>query len=61
MRAAGARCEATWYLPVIMLTAQGDPHSRVPGLELGADDYIAKPNSTRRRPRMSRPGARPLS
>jgi two-component system OmpR family response regulator len=30
-------------LPVIMLTAQGDPASRVVGLELGADDYIAKP------------------
>ncbi|HEX6703195.1 MAG TPA: response regulator transcription factor [Albitalea sp.] len=30
-------------VPVIMLTAQGDPTSRVVGLELGADDYIAKP------------------
>jgi two-component system OmpR family response regulator len=30
-------------LPVIMLTAQGDPASRVLGLEVGADDYIAKP------------------
>jgi two-component system OmpR family response regulator len=30
-------------LPVIMLTAQGDPHSRVLGLELGADDYVPKP------------------
>jgi two-component system OmpR family response regulator len=30
-------------LPVIMLTAQGDPNSRVLGLELGADDYIGKP------------------
>jgi len=30
-------------LPVLMLTAQGDPISRVLGLELGADDYIAKP------------------
>ena len=33
----------TAHLPVIMLTAQGDPHSRVLGLELGADDYVAKP------------------
>jgi two-component system OmpR family response regulator len=33
----------TASLPVIMLTAQGDPHSRVLGLELGADDYIPKP------------------
>jgi len=30
-------------LPALMLTAQGDPISRVLGLELGADDYIAKP------------------
>jgi len=30
-------------LPVIMLTAQGDPSSRVVGLELGADDYLPKP------------------
>ncbi len=30
-------------LPIIMLTAQGDTPSRVVGLELGADDYIAKP------------------
>ena len=28
---------------VIMLTAQGDPASRVLGLELGADDYLGKP------------------
>ncbi len=30
-------------MPVIMLTAQGDPISRVLGLEIGADDYVAKP------------------
>jgi two-component system OmpR family response regulator len=30
-------------LPVVMLTARGDPASRVVGLELGADDYVAKP------------------
>ena len=30
-------------LPVLMLTARGDATSRVVGLELGADDYIAKP------------------
>lgn len=30
-------------LPVIMLTAQGDPASRIVGLEIGADDYIPKP------------------
>ncbi len=30
-------------LPIIMLTAQGDPLSRIVGLEIGADDYLGKP------------------
>lgn len=30
-------------IPIIMLTARGDVIDRVSGLELGADDYIAKP------------------
>src|SRR6187399_1996251 len=34
-------------LPVIMLTAKGDETDRVVGLELGADDYLAKPFSAR--------------
>ncbi|MES2069814.1 MAG: response regulator transcription factor [Pseudomonadota bacterium] len=29
--------------PVIMLTARGEPMDKVVGLELGADDYLAKP------------------
>ena len=29
--------------PVVMLTARGDLEDRVRGLELGADDYVAKP------------------
>jgi DNA-binding response OmpR family regulator len=30
-------------MPILMLTAKGDPMDRVVGLELGADDYLAKP------------------
>ncbi|MBI2641421.1 response regulator transcription factor [Candidatus Roizmanbacteria bacterium] len=30
-------------MPVIILTAKGTPHGMVKGLNLGADDYIAKP------------------
>jgi DNA-binding response OmpR family regulator len=30
-------------LPVVMLTAKGDDVDRIVGLEIGADDYIAKP------------------
>jgi DNA-binding response OmpR family regulator len=30
-------------LPILMLTARGEPVDRVVGLELGADDYLAKP------------------
>jgi DNA-binding response OmpR family regulator len=35
------RAEST--IPVLMLTARGDPLDRIVGLELGADDYLPKP------------------
>ena len=41
------RLRAHAPVPVIMLTARGDEDDRVIGLELGADDYIAKPFSPR--------------
>ncbi|MEO6820940.1 MAG: response regulator transcription factor [Candidatus Nanopelagicales bacterium] len=34
-------------VPVLMLTARGDEQDRVLGLEVGADDYVAKPFSPR--------------
>jgi two-component system phosphate regulon response regulator PhoB len=34
-------------VPIIMLTARGDEMDRVAGLDAGADDYIAKPFSTK--------------
>jgi DNA-binding response OmpR family regulator len=34
---------ATDSVPILMLTAKGDPMDRVVGLELGADDYLPKP------------------
>ncbi|MBL8515094.1 MAG: response regulator, partial [Betaproteobacteria bacterium] len=42
---ASSRAEA--HLPVIMLTAKGDDVDRILGLELGADDYVAKPFNPR--------------
>jgi len=41
LRARGAT------LPVLILTAKGDVIDRVVGLELGADDYVAKPFALR--------------
>jgi DNA-binding response OmpR family regulator len=40
IRALPAPASAT---PVIMLTAKGDPMDKVVGLEIGAEDYVAKP------------------
>jgi DNA-binding response OmpR family regulator len=41
------RIRALAPVPVVMLTARGDEADRVAGLELGADDYLAKPFSPR--------------
>jgi two-component system, OmpR family, phosphate regulon response regulator PhoB len=37
----------TKTVPIIMLTARGDEADRVAGLDAGADDYMAKPFSTK--------------
>src|SRR6185503_14923231 len=37
--------ETTAALPIIMLTARAEESERIVGLELGADDYLAKPFS----------------
>jgi DNA-binding response OmpR family regulator len=41
------RLRATAPVPIIMLTARGAEADRVAGLEMGADDYVAKPFSPR--------------
>ena len=41
------RIRAQQAVPVIMLTAKGEETDRVVGLEMGADDYVAKPFSPR--------------
>jgi two-component system phosphate regulon response regulator PhoB len=60
------RDPATARIPIVMLTAKGEELDRIVGLELGADDYIAKPFSPREvvlrikavlRRRMGEPGA----
>jgi two-component system KDP operon response regulator KdpE len=42
-----ARLREISTVPVIMLTVKGDEEDRIHGLELGADDYVAKPFSPR--------------
>ena len=41
------RQEKTAALPIIMVTAKGEEIDRVVGFEVGADDYLVKPFSTR--------------
>ncbi len=41
------RHERTTAIPIIMVTAKGEEIDRVVGFEVGADDYLVKPFSTR--------------
>ena len=41
------RVRAQSQVPVVMLTAKGTDNDRIVGLELGADDYLAKPFNPR--------------
>ncbi len=41
------RLRETSAVPIIILTALGEPEHRIEGLEAGADDYLAKPFSPR--------------
>ena len=41
------RLRATSDVPILMLTARGDDTDRIVGLEIGADDYLAKPFNPR--------------
>ncbi|MFG1350772.1 response regulator [Xanthobacter autotrophicus] len=41
------RLRARGGLPILMLTAKGDDVDRIVGLEMGADDYLAKPFNPR--------------
>ena len=38
-----AALRADSQVPILMLTARGEPEDRIAGLESGADDYLAKP------------------
>ncbi len=35
--------EKTRYIPIVMLTAKGEVEHKIKGLDIGADDYMAKP------------------
>jgi two-component system, OmpR family, phosphate regulon response regulator PhoB len=41
------KSERTSQIPVVMLTAKGEEIDKVVGFEVGADDYVVKPFSTR--------------
>ena len=41
------RIRERWRTPIIMVTARGDDADKIVGLELGADDYLAKPFNPR--------------
>ena len=41
------RIRERWKTPIIMVTARGDEADKIVGLELGADDYLAKPFNPR--------------
>ncbi len=41
------RIRERYTLPIIMVTARGDDADKIVGLELGADDYLAKPFNPR--------------
>jgi DNA-binding response OmpR family regulator len=64
--------EKTAAIPIIILTARAEESERIVGLEVGADDYVAKPFSPnelvarvrallRRAQRQESPAARPLA
>jgi two-component system, OmpR family, response regulator len=60
------RLRATSTLPVVMLTAMSEETDRIIGLEMGADDYLAKPFNPREllarvRAVLRRTGAAPVS
>lgn len=38
--------EEYWHIPIILLTAKADMESRIHGMDLGADGYVAKPFET---------------